>query len=734
MSAFGSMKPVILALMAALAPVAQAGIWQPADDVRTAAFGDPYTAEVPDLLISPDARLVAVYAETGDLSRNRRVGRLRIYRNPSRDSGPEQPLLEVIIDDLATGPAIHGLQWDADSKGLSFVHPLPSKGEVLQHIDVATKRRTELARTPRRILGYAIQSPGRFVYAEQDPPSNLQESMAVRAATGQSLTKIEHPNLWAGWIDRGRLWFVQYGSRLPIVDPVLHRQAIVYGEGAGTLSLSPDGTLLAFAAPAWSYPSDWRDYPAGDDIRDKLPPALSPQDDIGIFGLSHYVVVDLATGAWSIPSRGPTARSMGWGAGAGPAWSSNSRLLVLPGAFRERASRPCILAVDVIEKTSACLVELGRGGEPNAKVPFEMRFLRSDLKIHFFNYGTGRTEDEVWSHRVTGPWQGRPEREVRELGLRIEQSPSEPARLVTRRGRVVWDPNREIRHRLSRVDAITWTDGGGAVRQGGLYWPADYESGRHYPLVVQTHGFSPEEFRPSGVFPGDFAALTLAAHGFFVLQVREACPNDAHEVECAAEAYRSGVSNLVAKGLIDPKRVGIAGFSRSCLYVLEALTRDPDVYGTAILFDGITGSYTEYVQSVDVGQDEYARESRTLFGALPYGDGLQAWIKRAPAFHVDRIAAPVLIEAPKIGVDAMWEPYANLRYLHKPVELQIVDTAEHPPTEPRIESAMSELTLDWFRFWLQNFKSVEPAKAEQYRRWEELKLEQHRAAGSARGP
>src|SRR6185437_11596155 len=136
-------------------------------------------------------------------------------------------------------------------------------------------------------------------------------------------------------------------------------------------------------------------------------------------------------------------------------------------------------------------------------------------------------------------------------------------------------------------------------------------------------------------------------HGFFVLQVREACAFDAHEVECAAEAYRSGVASLTTKGFIDPKRVGIAGFSRSCLYVLEALTRNPGMYATAILFDGIMGSYTEYTQSVDVGQDEYARETRAMFGAYPYGDGLQAWIKHAPAFHIDRIAAPVLIEAPK---------------------------------------------------------------------------------------
>jgi len=720
--------PLALTLLGVAAPPGHAERWRTSDDVGTAVFGDPYTGELPGLLPSPDDRMVAVYAENGDLARNRRIGRLRVYRNPPRGSAAGQPLIELVFDDLTIGPAIRSLRWDSDGQGLSFIHGLTGGGEALQHLDLATKQRTELVRASDRILGYAIQSPRRFVYIERDPPPASDPRAPVRAATGQPLVKIQHPALWSTFIDRGRVWLVEDGRRTAIDDPDLHGQAIVFGEAARTLSLSPDGKRLAFAAPAWTYPKDWSDYPSGDGTRTALPPPLTPQEDVGVFGLGRYVVVDLATGEWSAPSAGPTAGSRGWGAEAVPAWSPDSRVVVLPGAFPAKASRPCVLAFDLARRSGSCLLQLQGAGDAKVRTPLELRFDGPDVRIHLIDFPSARTEDEVWTRDRKGGWRRGGEPGAREIGLRIEQSISQPARLVTRGGQTVWDPNRDIRDRVARVEVISWKDRGGVVRQGGLYWPADYRPGVRYPLVVQTHGLAPDEFRPSGIYPGDFAAESLAANGFFVLQAHEACVADAREAECSAEAYRSGVASLAARGLIDPKRVGVSGFSRSCMYSLEALTRYPDLFAAAILFDGVMMSYSEYVETIDMAQNEFARESDVLMGAEPIGDGLKAWMARSPVFQSPKVAASVMIEVPTTSVDSMWEPYALLRLLHRPVELQLVDTEEHPPTEPRIQAAMAGLTVDWFKFWLQGEEDPDPAKAAQYARWRELRAEQARRA------
>ena len=69
----------------------------------------------------------------------------------------------------------------------------------------------------------------------------------------------------------------------------------------------------------------------------------------------------------------------------------------------------------------------------------------------------------------------------------------------------------------------------------------------------------------------------------------------------------------------------------------------------------------------------------------------------------------------------MWEPYAGLRYLQKPVDLVMLNTDEHVLTNPAVRIASQGGSVDWFRFWFQDYEDPDPAKAEQYTRWHELR-------------
>ena len=42
-------------------------------------------------------------------------------------------------------------------------------------------------------------------------------------------------------------------------------------------------------------------------------------------------------------------------------------------------------------------------------------------------------------------------------------------------------------------------------------------------------------------------------------------------------------------------------------------------------------------------------------------------------------------------------------------------------TNPAERMASQGLSVDWFRFWMQGYEDSDPAKAEQYRRWQELR-------------
>ena len=108
--------------------------------------------------------------------------------------------------------------------------------------------------------------------------------------------------------------------------------------------------------------------------------------------------------------------------------------------------------------------------------------------------------------------------------------------------------------------------------------PRNYKPGQRYPLVIQTHGFSESEFRPSGVFPTAFAARALAAKGIMVLQTATGmagadCPLvTPEEGPCAVTMFESAANQLVSDGLVDREKIGIIGFSRTCFSVMEMLT------------------------------------------------------------------------------------------------------------------------------------------------------------------
>jgi dipeptidyl aminopeptidase/acylaminoacyl peptidase len=111
-----------------------------------------------------------------------------------------------------------------------------------------------------------------------------------------------------------------------------------------------------------------------------------------------------------------------------------------------------------------------------------------------------------------------------------------------------------------------------------------------------------------------------------------------------------------------------------------------------------------------------------MIGARPFGEGLQQWLKRSPTFNLDKVNTPLLVvgEDPS-SVLFMWEPYAGLRYLQKPVELIMLNTDEHVLTNPAVRMVSQGGSVDWFRFWLKDEEDPNATKAEQYARWRRLR-------------
>ena len=67
------------------------------------------------------------------------------------------------------------------------------------------------------------------------------------------------------------------------------------------------------------------------------------------------------------------------------------------------------------------------------------------------------------------------------------------------------------------------------------------------------------------------------------------------EGPCAVSGYESAANQLVSEGLVDPERIGIIGFSRTCFYVMETLTTSSLHFKAASITDGVMVDYFQYI-------------------------------------------------------------------------------------------------------------------------------------------
>jgi dipeptidyl aminopeptidase/acylaminoacyl peptidase len=616
--------------------------------------------------------------------------------------------------------------------------------------DLRKKSVEPLTSATETIRAFDIRERNHYVYTVADPAPvrkmRDERQAAAMVGTGRSAWELFFPEapLTVEWLsDHEYLRAVVDGKRFEVKE---NGTQVV---PTGTLMLSPSGRFLVTTVQVSDIPSSWETlYP---------PPFASFPHRIyagrlatqsGSRPVHQYVLIDLQRGSVRSLTDAPTSSDAGWWAGGSPSWSSDGQEILLPGTFlnsKENApSRPCVAVVNLSSNARTCVEmlkgETETGFEEGYHGILDARFAAGDkqrVMVSFRNhedhsYGTTeyrRTVDGTW--QAAGQSKGEPKDERRNgLEVTVKQGLNEPPVLVAtnrQTSRVLWDPNPQLKDtELGEASVYTWKDKEGRERKAGLYKPLSYRPGQRYPLVIQTHGFEESKFVPSGVMPTAFAARALAAAGIVVLQtyvVGECTDSDTpDERPCKSSAYEAVANHLVAEGLVDPERIGIIGFSASCALVMDMITTKSFVKAASVT-DGIMADYFQYMLVAGMKDGEgITNQYNSLNGAEPFGEGLQQWLKRSPGFNLDRVTAPLLVvgEGP-FSLLTMWQPYAGLYYLHKPVDLILLNSDEHVLTKPAVRMASQGGSVDWFRFWLQDYEDPEPAKAEQYKRWRELR-------------
>jgi dipeptidyl aminopeptidase/acylaminoacyl peptidase len=262
----------------------------------------------------------------------------------------------------------------------------------------------------------------------------------------------------------------------------------------------------------------------------------------------------------------------------------------------------------------------------------------------------------------------------------------------------------------STLEVVSWKSQDGTTIEGVLHKPLDFDPSRRYPLLVVIHGGPTGVSRPvpftSSIYPIDVwvprGVLVLepnyrgsAGYGekFRSLNVRNLGIGDAWDV-------LSGIDALIAKGFVDPQKVGAMGWSQGGYISAFLATHDAARFKAISVGAGISDWMTYYVNT------DIHPFTRQYLKATPWDDP-QIYAKTSPITYIKQARTPTLVQHgaadQRVPLPNAFELYQGLQDQNVPARLIVYQGfggIGHGPTKPKSHRATMDHNLEWFDRYL----------------------------------
>lgn len=256
--------------------------------------------------------------------------------------------------------------------------------------------------------------------------------------------------------------------------------------------------------------------------------------------------------------------------------------------------------------------------------------------------------------------------------------------------------------KVSNSEVISWPSEDGAMIEGVLHKPQDYDPNKKYPLLVVIHGgptgISTPAPTPAYVYPMvqwlNKGALVLqpnyrgsAGYGedFRSLNVENLGVGDAWDV-------LSGVKYLEDQGIIDGNKVGSMGWSQGG-YISAFLTTNSDKFKAISVGAGISNWMTYYVNT------DIHPFTLQYLKATPWSDK-EIYEKTSPMTNINNAKTPTLIQHGefdrRVPTPNGYELFQGLQDVGVETKLIIYKGFGHGITKPKERLAAMWHNWQWF--------------------------------------
>ncbi|HSJ12984.1 MAG TPA: prolyl oligopeptidase family serine peptidase [Longimicrobiales bacterium] len=264
-----------------------------------------------------------------------------------------------------------------------------------------------------------------------------------------------------------------------------------------------------------------------------------------------------------------------------------------------------------------------------------------------------------------------------------------------------------------RAELVDYVNARGDSLQAALLYPANWEPGQRYPLLVYPYERTSSTLHtfaaPSERTPYNTTVFTQ--NGYFVLRpdirYRGRDPGIS-----AIESLLPAVDRVLATGMVDSAKVGLVGHSWGAYQTAFAVTQT-DRFAAAVAGAPLTNLISMYLSIYwnTGGTDARIFEIQQGRMEVPPWEDLEAYIRNSPLFSIERLETPLLVAFGDKDGAVDWhqgiELYNAARRAGKPLVMLVYEGENHSLAKPPNQVDYHRRILQWFGHHLKG----EPAPA-----------------------
>lgn len=258
---------------------------------------------------------------------------------------------------------------------------------------------------------------------------------------------------------------------------------------------------------------------------------------------------------------------------------------------------------------------------------------------------------------------------------------------------------------------IQYKNSKGKLLHGALYYPADYNPIKKYPMIVLIYEKLSQDlhrYTNPSQFTGDgqFNITTFTTQGYFVL-----APDISYELGnpgiSATDCVVSATKEVIRRGLVNPSKIGLIGHSFGG-YETDFIITQTNIFAAAVAGAAATDLASFYMTlGWNTGRPDMWRfETQQWRMGKSFYEDKDGYERNSPIIHAQNITTPLLSWTGNVDLQVNWsqsvEFYLALRRLNKKHIMLLYPNEGHSLKKNENQKDLSIRLHEWFDYHLKD--------------------------------